>query len=147
MAILAGVTTARLSRTVGPSDQPRVLAAELTAQGISATLAQTTALMLRHWWPLAALGALFSQRIRRAALLSAVADSVIEYGRTSPDMDPLSFTVARRLDDIAYGTGVWAGAARGHSVRALLPDLQTGPYARRALTWATRRTILAGLGS
>ena len=127
IAILTGVTTARLSRTVGRSDQPRVLAAELTARGISATLAQTTALMLRHWWPLATFGAMLSTRIRRAVVLSAVLDSVIEYRRTSPDMDPLSFAVARRLDDLAYGTGVWAGAARGHSVRALLPDFQRVP--------------------
>jgi len=34
---------------------------------------------------------------------------------------PVRFIVARRLDDLAYGAGLWWGALRSRSPRALLP--------------------------
>jgi len=41
-----------------------------------------------------------------------------------PDLDPVRFAIARRLDDLAYGYGVWRSAIRGRSLAALLPDLR-----------------------
>ncbi len=84
---------------------------------------QASALMLRHWWPAAAVGSVFSRRLRRALVTAAVVDSAVEYVRTDTDLDPLRFAVARRLDDLAYGTGVWLGALRRRSVGCLLPDV------------------------
>ena len=130
VGILAAVTLARISKNLGRGDRPLILATELTAQGISATLTQTMALLLRHWWPLAAIGSIFSARIRRAVVISAAADSVFEYRRLSPNMDLLSFAVARRLDDLAYGAGVWVGAIHGRSLKSLRPDIWGG-FARR----------------
>jgi mycofactocin system glycosyltransferase len=103
---------------------PRRLAASLTGLGLAATAEQTAALLLRHWWPLSAAGCLVSRRVRRATLLAAVVDGLLEHRRCAPDLDPLRFTLARRLDDLAYGAGVWAGAVRGRSVRCLLPDIR-----------------------
>jgi len=42
-------------------------------------------------------------------------------------------TLARRLDDLAYGTGLWAGALRARSPRALVPAFRgiTGISSRR----------------
>ena len=82
------------------------------------------ALFVRHWWPIAVLASLFSSRIRRALLLSGVLDVVLEYRRTRPDLDPVRFGIARRLDDLAYGAGVWLSAIRGRSVLPLLPDIR-----------------------
>ncbi|MCX4705402.1 mycofactocin biosynthesis glycosyltransferase MftF [Streptomyces sp. NBC_01373] len=109
--------------TAGTVD-PRRLAASLTGLGLAATAEQTAALLLRHWWPLSAAGCLVSRRVRRATLLAAVVDGLLEHRRCAPDLDPLRFTLARRLDDLAYGAGVWAGAVRGRSVRCLLPDIR-----------------------
>jgi mycofactocin glycosyltransferase len=78
---------------------------------------------VRHWWPLTLVGAIVSPRIRRAALVAAVADAALEYRRTPPRLDPVRFAVARRLDDLAYGAGVWWSALRGRSLAALRPDL------------------------
>ena len=130
VGILAAVTFVRISKNLGRSDRPLILATELTAQGISATLAQTMALLLRHWWPLAAIGSIFSARIRRAVVISAAADSVFKYLRLSPNMNPLTFAVARRLDDLAYGAGVWVGAIRGRSLKSLRPDIWAGSARR-----------------
>ena len=38
--------------------------------------------------------------------------------------------VARRLDDLAYGTGLWAGALRARSPRALVPAFRGFPLRR-----------------
>ena len=81
-------------------------------------------LLLRHWWPAAAVGAVFSVRLRRALAVAAVADTVIEWRRLDPDLDPVRFAVALRLDDAAYGTGLWAGAVRARSPRSLLPHVR-----------------------
>jgi hypothetical protein len=60
-----------------------------------------------------------------------VLDAALEYRRTRPNLDFGRFALARRLDDIAYGFGVWKSALKGRTVRALLPDIVTG-RARRS---------------
>jgi mycofactocin system glycosyltransferase len=121
IAALSGIMTWRLSRTLRGSDHAWRTASELTLLGVSATLAQLMHLLLRHWWPAAAVGALFSSRMRRALIVAAVADTLIERRRLEPDLDPVRFAIALRLDDLAYGAGLWGGALRGRSARALLP--------------------------
>src|SRR5690606_4160331 len=97
----------------------------ITGSGLSDDDAQRVARLVRHWWPLAAVGSLFSRRVRRAAAVAAIADAAWEYARLRPGLDPLRFALARRLDDAAYGAGVWWGALRGRSIRALLPAITT----------------------
>jgi mycofactocin system glycosyltransferase len=128
--VLAGVS-ARLTRTVSRSDSPRRLAAALTGLGLAGAVGQTSGLLLRHWWPISLAGCLVSRRVRRAVLVVAVADGIVEYRKARPRLDPVRFIVARRLDDLAYGAGLWAGAVRGRSARSLLPDVR-GVAGRRA---------------
>ncbi|MFC7728788.1 mycofactocin biosynthesis glycosyltransferase MftF [Actinomadura keratinilytica] len=134
-AVLA-VVHVRLARTVGRSDHPHRLAADLIGRGLVGTAGQTSALLLRHWWPVSLTACLFSRRARRAVLVAAVADGVAEYRRVSPDLDPVRFILARRLDDLAYGAGVWAAAFKARSPRSLLPDLRglSGPRGGSAQT-------------
>ncbi|UFS58310.1 mycofactocin biosynthesis glycosyltransferase MftF [Subtercola endophyticus] len=113
-----------IRRKLGSSSHPTRLAITLTAQGTSAALSQGMALLLRHWWPLTLVGCLFSKRLRRAAVVAGVVDAAIEWVRTDARLDPLRFALARRLDDLAYGGGVWLSAIRGRSARALLPDIR-----------------------
>jgi mycofactocin system glycosyltransferase len=129
VAAVATLTTAsRLER----SDRPLRAAAVLTLEGAVATARQTGAALTRHYWPLAALACLGSSRARRAVLVAAVADGLADHRRTAPRLDPARYVVARRLDDLAYGAGVWWGAARAGSPRALLPRLQGFPSLRRS---------------
>ncbi len=122
--VIAGVTIARIGRRAVGVRHPYRLAGRLTGYGAIAAVTQGFALLLRHWWPLAAIGCLVSRRVRRAVLVAALADTVIEYARTKPRLDPLRFAVARRLDDASYGAGVWWSAIRARSPKALLPDLR-----------------------
>lgn len=126
IAVTAAVVTVRIARRLPHVRRRWRLSARLTGYGLSAVGAQGVALLVRHWWPLTAVGGLFSRRVRRAAAVAAVADAVWEYLRLRPDMDPVRFAAARRLDDLAYGAGVWWGALRGRSARALLPAITGG---------------------
>ena len=62
-----------------------------------------------------------SRRLGRAVVVAAVADAVYEHRRTATGMGLVSFAIARRLDDLAYGAGLWIGAMRERSSRALRP--------------------------
>ncbi|MEU9890588.1 mycofactocin biosynthesis glycosyltransferase MftF [Sphaerisporangium sp. NPDC051011] len=122
--MIFAVATTRISAKVKGSDHPTRLALRLTTDGAVAAAWQTAALLLRHWWPLAAVGCLFSRRLRRAMIAATVLDTVVDLRRTRARLDPFRYALARRLDDAAYGCGVWYGAIRGRSPRALLPDIQ-----------------------
>lgn len=127
----AGAITAfsawQISRKLGKSAHPVRLGASLAVRGVLAAQTQTMALFVRHWWPLALAGGIFSRRLRRALIVSCVADALWEYQRTRPRLDPFRFAVARRLDDLAYGAGVWSSALKGGSLRCLLPDVRRNP--------------------
>ena len=94
------------------------LAVQLCAQGLGWTVRQEAALLLRHWWPLTVLLAPRSALVRRALVASLVVDVVVaRVDNPGTRYRPL----ARRLDDLAYGAGLWAGAIRARSVTCLLP--------------------------
>lgn len=122
---IAAVTVVRLSRRLPQSAHPLATASRLTVDGMGAALVQAMALLLRHWWPGVALAAVVSRRIRRAVAIAAVVDSVIEWRRTRSSLDPVRFAVLRRLDDLAYGAGVWWSALRGRSTAALRPSFRS----------------------
>ena len=124
----AGWAAVRTARRIGSATHPGPLAASLTAQGVSAALTQGSALAVRHWWPAFAAAALMSRRARRLVLVSALADAAIEYVRLRPRLDPVRFLVLRRLDDLAYGAGVWWGAIRSGSLRALAPYVRSAAF-------------------
>jgi len=123
VAVYAG-TTVNVSRRLRRSRRPLVTAASMTVVGAVATGYQTASALTRHYWPVAAVAAVVSPRARRALLLAAVVDGVLDYRRTRPALDPVRYIAARRLDDLAYGAGVWYGALRARSPRALLPSWQ-----------------------
>jgi hypothetical protein len=100
---MAVYMTARLAWKLKGSERPLLLSAELAGQGILNALAQTMALVLRHWWPVAAVLAVFSRRARRVVLAAAVSDAVVEYARLGPQLPDAVFMLARRIDDLAYG--------------------------------------------
>ncbi len=95
------------------------LATRLLARGVAWAVRQEGELLLRHWWPLAALGAVCSPGIRRALTTATVLDlALFLYER--PGVDPATALLARRLDDLAYGSGLWWGALRAGSLRCIL---------------------------
>ncbi|WP_225734882.1 mycofactocin biosynthesis glycosyltransferase MftF [Pseudoclavibacter endophyticus] len=121
VGVLVAVTAARVSRSLPGIDRPRAEATRLTLTGFGWALTQGAALLLRHWWPIAVAAAGVSRRARLALVVAAVADAAWEYRRLRPTGGLLRFAIARRLDDLAYGAGVWVSAVRGRTTAPLLP--------------------------
>jgi hypothetical protein len=59
-------------------------------------------------------------------LTAAVVDAVVSWPPHRRQVGLLRFAAARRLEDLAYGAGLWAGAWRAREVRALLPARPPG---------------------
>ncbi|MET8948736.1 mycofactocin biosynthesis glycosyltransferase MftF [Streptomyces sp. NPDC004542] len=123
-AVLTAVARGYARKVPADSTGAGRIAVSLTGWGVAATAEQTAALLLRHWWPLSAVGCLVSSRVRRAVAVAAVVDGALDHRLRAPALDPVRFVLARRLDDLAYGAGVWAGALKGRSPRCLLPEIR-----------------------
>ncbi|MCW2581376.1 MAG: glycosyl transferase family 2, partial [Klenkia sp.] len=109
----------RLPRPGEPA--PVGLAATLVVRGTWAggrTLARS---VTRHHWPLVLPLLAVSGRARRLTALAAVVDGVGAWWPHRRDVDLPRFVAARRLEDLAYGAGLWRGALRARDARALLP--------------------------
>ena len=130
VVVTCAVVTARIARRVPRSRRPVRLAVSLTLTGLGAASGQASALMLRHWWPVTLGAALVSRRARRAVVVAGMVDAAVEHRRTAPALAFAPFMLVRRLDDLAYGAGVWLGALRARSARALVPDVTSSRRTR-----------------
>ncbi|WP_138732412.1 mycofactocin biosynthesis glycosyltransferase MftF [Modestobacter excelsi] len=109
-------------RLAGPGDRPPVpLAAGLVLRGTAASGRTLARSVTRHHWPLAAAAALRSRRARWLVAGVAVADAVSGWRPHRREIDLPTFAAGRRLEDLAYGAGLWFGALRARDARALLP--------------------------
>ena len=126
------LATARLARGLarpGRGDTRRAvaLAAVLAPWGLGGAAWQAAGALTRHWWPAAVAGAVVSRRVRRALLVAGVVEGVADWARfRAPGDGPgdvVGHVVAHRLDDLAYGAGLWWGAWRHRTVAPLRPDL------------------------
>jgi mycofactocin glycosyltransferase len=116
--------TRAVSRALPPTPDRFRIAGTLASRGLAWAVRQESALLLRHWWPAAFAGALFSRNVRRAIATAVVVDMTVglaDQRQRAHSIDPLLFSLGRRLDDAAYGVGLWWGALRAGSPRALLP--------------------------
>ena len=117
------VSVLRLARRLArPGQRPPVaLAATLVGGGVLASGRALARAATRHHWPLALAAATASRTVRRTVLAAALLDAVDGWWPHRRELGLLTSAVARRLDDLAYGTGLWAGALRARDPRALLP--------------------------
>jgi mycofactocin system glycosyltransferase len=117
------VSVVRLARRLARPEEapPIVFSATLVAQGAAASGRALARSATRHHWPLALPVALASRRARRTILLVATLDAALAWWPHRRRVGPVRFAAARRLEDLAYGAGLWAGAVRARDARALLP--------------------------
>lgn len=120
---LLAARAVRLSRRLArPGERPPLgLAAVLTARATGVGTRTMARSVTRHHWPPAVAAALLSRRARKVVAAVALADGVLAWWPHRAEVGPVRHVVGRRLDDLAYGTGLWAGALRARSARALLP--------------------------
>ncbi|WP_219416366.1 mycofactocin biosynthesis glycosyltransferase MftF [Pseudonocardia nigra] len=119
----------RLARKLELVRNPRPTAARLVGLGTIGTLTQTADAVTRHYWPLALAACLVSRRARRTVAAVALAEGVVDWWRRrggDPRPTLAGHVLARRLDDLAYGSGLWWGALRHRTVEPLRP-IRPGP--------------------
>ena len=122
IALVHGWRTVR--KHLPESADTDAVACRLAFRGLGWAVRQEVALLLRHWWPLAALGATRSSNVRRAVATALIVDSAVLFSerRTAPTrLGPITAIAGHRVDDLAYGAGLWWGAIRARSARVLIP--------------------------
>ncbi|WP_104522793.1 mycofactocin biosynthesis glycosyltransferase MftF [Blastococcus atacamensis] len=125
---LLGATAVRLAHRLRRPGEPVpvVLAAALTVRGLAASGQGLARAVTRHHWPLAVAAALGSAHARRGVLTAAVADGIVAWWPHRHRVGPVRYVLARRLDDLAYGSGLWLGALRARDARTLVPARPPG---------------------
>lgn len=94
------------------------LVGRLAVRGLWWSLRQESSLLLRHWWPAAVLAGIVSRPVRRALVTACVVD-VAAAAAGGVRQRPVTAFVGRRMDDLAYGGGLWWGSLRARDPRAL----------------------------
>lgn len=127
VAVLTRVTF-RLRARLGDLPNAPLAAAQMTGRAAGYGLLQAAGAICRHYWPVAVLLALVSRRFRILVIEVAVAEGIVEWVRlvhgdrgTNPGLGPVGYLLCRRLDDLAYGTGLWEGVIRERNLGALRP--------------------------
>ena len=131
---LTATAAIRVVRKLPEADRPMRTAILLSFAGLASTATQLLRAAARHHWPVALVLMLLSRRARRLILLGTIADALIEHHRTGSKLHPLKFIALRRLDDLAYGTGVWWGVLRHRTPGPLLPRISGFESVRRPLS-------------
>ncbi|MGH3564716.1 MAG: mycofactocin biosynthesis glycosyltransferase MftF [Pseudonocardia sp.] len=130
--LVSAVAAERLSRRLERIHRPRATAARLIGLTAVGAVAQTADAVNRHYWPLSMMACLGSARARRTvtvvALVQGLVDWLRHHGR-HPGVRPSlpGHLLAHRIDDLAYGAGLWWGALRHRTVAPLLPGWASSP--------------------
>jgi hypothetical protein len=74
---------------------------------------------------------------RRAAVASLLlGPPLTAWSARRRSLDPVRYVLGHLADDVAYGTGVWAGCIRERRFDAIIPDLSNWPGRRPAVETA-----------
>ena len=148
VALTAGAAI-RLIRRIPDADTPVRAGALLTLAAVRGTAEQLTQCATRHYWPVAALAAVMSRRVRHALITGAAIEGLIDYRRSGSRLNPLAYLLIRRLDDMAYGAGLWHGAIRDRTIAPLIPRfaLRTRHVRTRQALGAEHAPSSADLGA
>lgn len=127
----AGLTTRRMARTMQDTDTTMADVVLLAARSLGGAAVQFASAICRHYWPAALVAALLSRRCRQAVLVAAVLDGVMDWIARNRDAEGdgrpiglIAYLVLRRLDDLAYGTGLWVGVVRERTLQPLKPQIK-----------------------
>ncbi len=130
-AALTGGSAIRLIRRIPDADTPVRAGTLLTLAAVRGTAEQLAWCATRYYWPVAVLAAVLNRRARRLLITGAAIEGLIDYRRSGSRLNPLIYLLLRRLDDLAYGAGLWHGAIRDGTAAPLIPRL-----ARASSFWA-----------
>jgi mycofactocin system glycosyltransferase len=125
-ATVGAGTTAALVPKLDVLDEPGREAVRIAGSGHLWAGRRVADALVRSWWPLTAVLAVAHRRSRPALLAALTVPALLDWREERPELDPVRYLALRIADDLAYGAGVWTGAARARSLAALRPAF-SGP--------------------
>ncbi|MGX9789919.1 mycofactocin biosynthesis glycosyltransferase MftF [Mycobacterium sp. MMS18-G62] len=130
--IVATLTGRRIAKSLSAVETEPKDVAVVAAHGLWSAALQLASAICRDYWPIAFVAALISRRCRHVVLVAAIIDGVVDWitrnGNAEDDtkrVGLLTYILLKRLDDIAYGAGLWTGVVRERHVGALKPQIRT----------------------
>ncbi len=129
--LVAAVTGRRIAKSMQSADTQIWDVLAIAARGLWSAAMQLASAICRHYWPVALLAALVSRHCRRAVLIAAVVDGVVDWvarrGLADGDARPIglvTYLLLKRVDDLAYGLGLWYGVVRERNIGPLKPQIR-----------------------
>jgi mycofactocin glycosyltransferase len=129
---VAAITGRRIARSLATVETEPKEVAVVAAHGLWSAALQLASATCRHYWPIAFTAALLSRRCRHVVLVAAVIDGAADWITRNGNADDdtkrvgvVAYILLKRLDDIAYGVGLWTGVVRERHVGALKPQIRT----------------------
>jgi mycofactocin system glycosyltransferase len=130
--VIAAVTARRIARSLnGVESKPRDVAM-LVVRGLGSAALQLASAICRHYWPIALLFAIVFPRFRHIVLIAAVVDGVADWVSRhnnaeveTKQLGVVPYLVLKRLDDLAYGAGMWKGMVQERHPGPLKPQIRT----------------------
>ena len=130
--MIAVLTARRIASSLDGVDSKRRDVVTLAARGLGSAALQLSSAICRHYWPIALLIALVFRRFRNVVLIAAVIEGVADWlSRRNNDVMPtkqlgvVPYLVLKRLDDLAYGAGMWTGMVQERHAGPLKPQIRT----------------------
>ncbi|HEX2212970.1 MAG TPA: mycofactocin biosynthesis glycosyltransferase MftF, partial [Mycobacterium sp.] len=130
--VVATLTGRRIAKSLSAVETEPKEVAVVAAHGLWSAALQLAAAICRHYWPMALIAAVLSRRCRQVVLVAAIAEGVVDWITRSGTADDdtkrvglLTYILLKRLDDIAYGAGLWTGVVRERHLGALKPQIRT----------------------
>jgi mycofactocin glycosyltransferase len=128
---VAALTGRRIAKAMqGPDTQVWDVLA-VAARSLWSAAMQLASAICRHYWPVALLAALAFRTCRRVVVVAAVVDGVVDWAtrRQSADVESkpiglLTYLLLKRVDDLAYGLGLWYGVVRERNIGPLKPQIR-----------------------
>jgi mycofactocin glycosyltransferase len=130
--VIAGVAARRIARSLnGVESKPRDVII-LAVRGLGLAALQLASAICRHYWPIALLFAIVFRRFRHIVLIAAVVDGVADWVSRhnnaeleTKQLGVVPYLVLKRLDDLAYGAGMWTGMVQERHPGPLKPQIRT----------------------
>jgi mycofactocin glycosyltransferase len=130
--VIAIFTGRRIARAMRSAETSLADVVVIAARGLWSAALQLASAICRHYWPVALLAAILSRHCRHVVVVAAVMDGVVDWLRrrdaTGDEAEPiglLTYLLLKRVDDLAYGLGLWWGVVRERNLRALKPQIRS----------------------
>ena len=128
---VAGLTGRRVAKSMQGTETQIWDVVTVAARSLWSAALQLASAICRHYWPVALLAAILFRPCRRVILVAAIVDGVVDWAsrRQTADDDAqpiglLTYLLLKRIDDLAYGLGLWYGVFRERNLGPLKPQIR-----------------------